>query len=158
MYSMPRNHIEAKYTQLAETSARYEPLTGMKLQKLVYYGQAWSLVWDDKCLFPEQIEAWIYGPVVRELFNVSRGHFRPQRIPSSLTSTGSLNEKQVETVDLVVTAYGKFKTGALVNMTHAEKPWQEARKGLGPIDHGDTIISTDLMKEFYTNLDQGKPC
>lgn len=33
------------------------PLTAMKLQKLVYYSQAWQLVWEDKALFPERIEA-----------------------------------------------------------------------------------------------------
>ena len=37
-------------------------MTAMKLQKLVYYSQAWSLVWDDKPLFRERIEAWANGP------------------------------------------------------------------------------------------------
>ena len=34
------------------------PLTAMKLQKLVYYSQAWSIVWDDDAVFSEEIEAW----------------------------------------------------------------------------------------------------
>ena len=34
------------------------PMTAMKLQKLVYYCQAWSLVWQSKPLFPNDIEAW----------------------------------------------------------------------------------------------------
>ena len=38
--------------------------TAMKLQKLVYYCQAWSLVWDEQPLFKERIEAWVNGPVV----------------------------------------------------------------------------------------------
>ena len=28
-------------------------LTTWKLQKLVYYSQAWSLVWDERALFPK---------------------------------------------------------------------------------------------------------
>ena len=44
------------------------PLSAMKLQKLVYYSQAWSLVWDDRQLFREAVEAWANGPVVRELY------------------------------------------------------------------------------------------
>ncbi len=40
----------------------------MKLQKLMYYSQAWSLVWDEKPLFDAHIEAWANGPVIRELF------------------------------------------------------------------------------------------
>lgn len=51
---------------------RQGPMTTWKLQKLVYC-QAWSLVWDDDVLFPEEIEAWANGPVVRELYNAHRG-------------------------------------------------------------------------------------
>ena len=39
-------------------------MTAMKLQKLVYYSQAWSVVWDERPLFHEKIEAWANGPVV----------------------------------------------------------------------------------------------
>lgn len=51
------------------------PMTTMKLQKLVYYCQAWSLVWDGKPIFEEKIQAWASGPVVRELYNEHRGVF-----------------------------------------------------------------------------------
>ena len=45
-------------------------MTTWKLQKLVYYCQAWSLVWDDEPLFPDDIEAWANGPVVRKLYDI----------------------------------------------------------------------------------------
>ena len=41
----------------------------MKLHKLIYYAQAWSLVWDEKPLFHETIEAWPSGPVVPVLYD-----------------------------------------------------------------------------------------
>src|SRR5436305_14795852 len=50
-------------------------MTAMKLQKLVYYSQAWSLVWDEAPLFPERIEAWANGPVVRALYDAHKGEF-----------------------------------------------------------------------------------
>ncbi len=46
------------------------PMTAMKLQKLVYYSKAWHLVWEDKLLFTEPIEAWANGPVVPELYKL----------------------------------------------------------------------------------------
>jgi len=49
------------------------PVTAWKLQKLVYYSQAWSLVWDVRPLFPERIEAWANGPVCPELYAQHRG-------------------------------------------------------------------------------------
>ncbi len=50
-------------------------MSTMKLQKLVYYSQAWSMVWDEKPLFEENIEAWANGPVVRDLFYYHRGRY-----------------------------------------------------------------------------------
>ena len=41
----------------------------LKLQKLVYYAQAWSLVMKDQPLFYQDIEAWSSGPVVRDVWN-----------------------------------------------------------------------------------------
>ena len=55
---------------------RCGPMTAMKLQKLVYYSQAWSLVWDERPLFPESIEAWANGPVVPALYDRHRGAFK----------------------------------------------------------------------------------
>ena len=42
-------------------------ISAMKLQKLCYYSQAWTLAWDDKELFPEEFLRWDNGPVCREL-------------------------------------------------------------------------------------------
>ncbi len=50
-------------------------LSTVKLQKLVYYSQAWHLVWEDRPLFPERIEAWANGPVVPDLYREHRGDF-----------------------------------------------------------------------------------
>ena len=51
------------------------PMTAMKLQKLVYYCQAWSLVWDDRPMFTARIEAWASGPVVRDLYKEHAGKY-----------------------------------------------------------------------------------
>jgi uncharacterized phage-associated protein len=54
---------------------RRSPMSTMELQKLVYYSQAWHLVWDEDRLFPEEIEAWAGGPVVRALYEAHRGEY-----------------------------------------------------------------------------------
>lgn len=35
--------------------------TAMKLQKLCYYSKAWHLVWEERPLFTNRIEAWVNG-------------------------------------------------------------------------------------------------
>jgi len=95
----------------------------MKLQKLVYYSQAWSLVWDEKPLFEEKIEAWANGPVVRELYERHRGMFKVPRWdgdPEILT----IDEK--ETVDSILGFYGRMCSQELSSLTHREDPWKNA--------------------------------
>src|SRR5271157_4427990 len=77
--------------------------TAMKLQKLVYYCQAWSLVWDDKPLFKARIEAWANGPVVPSLYNLHRGKFDVARWPGD---PNALTDSERETVDAVLRFYG----------------------------------------------------
>ncbi|WP_307850044.1 MULTISPECIES: type II toxin-antitoxin system antitoxin SocA domain-containing protein [unclassified Saccharopolyspora] len=48
-------------------------MTAMKLQKLVYYSQAWHLVWDERPLFDEPVQAWANGPVVPDLTPAAPG-------------------------------------------------------------------------------------
>ena len=63
---------------------RTGPIPAMKLQKLVYYSQAWSLVWDDRPLFKDRIEAWANGPVIPNLYRAHRGHqWSPLSFPAS---------------------------------------------------------------------------
>src|SRR6185369_5131439 len=45
-------------------------ITNLKLQKLVYYAQAWNLALNDgRALFDDDFEAWVHGPVIFDLYN-----------------------------------------------------------------------------------------
>ena len=104
---------------------RKGPMTTMKLQKLVYYSQAWSIVWDDDVLFDEQIEAWDNGPVVRDLWEATRGRFRVEDIPGG--DAGNLRKFQKGTIKRVLKTYGGRDAQWLSDLTHMERPWKEAR-------------------------------
>ena len=129
---------------------KMEPMTTMKLQKLVYYSQAWSLVWDEKPLFVEDIEAWANGPVVRELFDYHRGTYEISEMP--LGNPRLLNQVQRETVDAVLGYYGDKSAQWLIELTHMEDPWIQARNGLPPLERGDRIISLDTIADYYSSL------
>ncbi len=57
------------------------PVPAMKLYRLTYYCQAWSLVWDDTPLFPQPVEAWANGPIIRELYESHRGTYLISELP-----------------------------------------------------------------------------
>lgn len=127
-------------------------MTTWKLQKLVYYSQAWSLVWDDEPLFPDDIEAWANGPVVRKLYDVHSGKFRISKIKGGDSSR--LSGVQRETIEAVLETYGDKSPQWLSNLSHREAPWQDARKlaGLSEGERGGAVIPQDAMAEYYGGL------
>lgn len=129
------------------------PMSAMKLQKLVYYSQAWSLVWDDEPLFDNRIEAWANGPVVRDLYKVHRGKFEVNSTDfQTAPRGGNLSQSQKETIDTVLDAYSRKSAQWLSDQTHSESPWILARKGLSDADRGDHEISLASMAEYYSQL------
>lgn len=129
------------------------PMTAMKLQKLVYYAQAWSLVWDERPLFDARIEAWANGPVCRQLYAAHRQMFQVQ--------TGlfqgdprSLDPAAIETIDRVVEFYGKQSAQWLSDLSHLEQPWQAARARAGVAEGTacEEEITLADMHEYYSGL------
>ena len=102
-------------------------ISTIKLQKLCYYCQAWSLVWNEKPLFNEQFEAWANGPVCRELYKITKGKFE---IDSSIFNNNKnvkeLSKIECKTIDAVLKKYGKKDGYYLMQLAHTERPWLEA--------------------------------
>lgn len=129
---------------------KQSPVTAWKLQKLVYYAQAWSTVWDDEVLFPQHIEAWANGPVCPALYEVHKGKFKIDSV--SKGDHAKLSAAQRETVDAVLDYYGKRSAQYLSELSHSERPWKEARKGLEPTERGNKVITPAAMAEYYGSL------
>jgi len=125
-------------------------MTTMKLQKLVYYCQAWSLVWDEKPLFPEKIQAWASGPVVRELYEAHRGMFNISSIGK--VDIANPNAEEKATIDAVLFAYGDKSAQWLADLTHMEQPWNDAREGYAPGDNCENEITLASMAEYYSSM------
>lgn len=124
----------------------------MKLHKLLYYSQAWSMVWDERPIFSQKIEAWANGPVVRTLFNFHKGMYDISYSKFSIGDERNLSAEQKETVDAVLKFYGDKTAQWLINQSHFEKPWREARVGMEPDERGNNVISLDSMYEYYSSL------
>ena len=126
------------------------PMTAWKLQKLVYYSQAWSLVWDERPLFNERIEAWANGPVCPDLYKVHRRQFIVSEIPCG--DPAELDRIGAETVDAVLDFYGNMHPQQLSDLTHSEAPWADARSGILPGMAGCREITHDAMAAYYEGL------
>lgn len=121
-----------------------ETISNLKLQKLLYYLQGFFIAVFDKKLFNDPIEAWQYGPVVRE----SYFHFKDFGSSSiSLKDHDQIIElpsKETELFNEVMCEYGQFSAIKLMNMTHEELPW---KKTFNEKPQGE--ITYELLKEYF---------
>ena len=124
-------------------------ITNLKLQKLLYYAQAWYLVFHDKTLFSEDLEAWVHGPVVARVF----GEFKQYRW-ASIDCAGNPPEADAVRAHLseVLRVYGGHTATQLERLTHQELPWREARGSLPPDEPSRNVISLKTMKDYYSSL------
>jgi len=122
-------------------------MDAMKLQKLLYYCQAWYLAITDQPLFSETVEAWRDGPVVQPIFRRHQG----RRLVSDWRSgdPSRLNEQARQLIDLVCMSYGRMSGDDLSKLTHSEQPWREARRGMLPAAWSRKPISHSAMKKFF---------
>jgi len=128
-----------------------DAITHLKLQKIVYYCQAWHLALFGDPLFKEAVEAWQHGPVVRSVWN-RFGEYGWHAIPPEVRkadSAASLTKNQRDLVDNVWEAYGQLSGSQLRTLTHREDPWKLTRGDLSPECRSDKVIKQDLMRDFY---------
>ena len=128
---------------------RLGPTPAMKLQKLVYYCQAWSLVWDERPMVVDEFQAWANGPVAPELYDRHRGQFMVVTVNGD---PQSLDPAALDTIDGVLTFYGDKPSQWLSDLTHTEDPWREARGSLPPGARSNAVISHASMAEYYSGL------
>jgi uncharacterized phage-associated protein len=133
-------------------------LSNLKLQKLVYYAQVWTLVLLDRELIKEDFQAWVHGPVIPTLFKeYSYLSFIP--IIREDLKEGSRNEieKQFEqeilkVLEEVEQDYFWKETCYLEVLVKQEEPWRLTRNGIPKDEHCQKIIPKKLMIKYYSKF------
>jgi uncharacterized phage-associated protein len=126
---------------------KQNPVSNLKLQKLLYYSQAWHLALLKCPLFEEDIEAWVHGPVVPKVFRRYR-ECKWNAIPDP-----GMNSKPAffEHLEEVWRVYGSLRAFDLERLTHSEEPWKTARAGIPPDASSNEIITKPSMQEYYSS-------
>lgn len=156
---MPVNQIDSitlsKYVINRVNEMGYT-VSHLKLQKLLYYLDAWHLVYFEVPLINDDFEAWVHGPVVRRVWDYYRDEsvlhddIRPE--PLRFDIREFLNDEQLELIDDVLAEYGKRTAYYLECLTHDERPWRMARSGYAAGDRCNEIIAKSVMKDFYSSM------
>lgn len=122
--------------------------TNLVLQKLLYFIQAYVLVATGgrEVAFTEDMEAWMYGPVIPEVY---RNLKLDNNIYRNFTPNDSVFMKKnpliEEAVSTVVNGLGNLNPYTLVNLTHSYAPWKEAWESF----ENNAVISKNKIAEFH---------
>lgn len=127
-------------------------ISAMKLQKIIYYSQAWNMVWEEEQLFADDFQAWANGPVLPVLYDRHRGMFKVDATLFSDADSANLTEAERGNIDKVLEFYGDKSAQWLINLTHQESPWLDARDGLPPGAFSNDTITKAAIFEYYSSL------
>ena len=131
-------------------------ISNKKLQKLMYYCQAWHLALSNKELISDDFEAWIHGAVLRPLY-CEYEYYGFQCInlegdKVSKTLNDFINKVPFESYDIimkVLNKYVKYSADELEEMNHSEYPWIYARNGKKKEEKSTNKITKDVIREYY---------
>ena len=122
----------------------YELISHMKLQKLVYFCQGFSLSLLDKPLFSESIEAWEHGPVCPKLYHVLKIYSASPIAAIIDPEKIALDNNEKLLIKMVYDNYGQYSASGLRKITHKEGPWKDS-----PIN---TAISHEALTNYFDSL------
>lgn len=131
---------------------RCEEITPLALQKLLYYCQAFYKIFNGEFLFSNDCEAWVHGPVYRNVYERYKNHgYNP--IEENIDYKDiELTEFEKEVLDSVIINLGCYSGKILEKMTHIEMPWRTTRKGLSANEPSDRIIDKHLIIEYFEDI------
>ena len=126
-------------------------MTPLKLQKMVFYADAWYMALNDNNeLIADQFEAWVHGPVARDLY--SRFADYKWRPITEDIQCPEITDDIKEHLEEVYQVFGGFSAYELEQLTHQEEPWIKAREGLSDTEPCQNLIDKRLTAEFYRGM------
>lgn len=143
-------HQVADYFILKVDRKAGDNITHLKLQKLLYYAQAWHLAMFGEHLYHNPLEAWRHGPVCREIYERFRQlSWHPISTNLIISAPAELPEQTRDFLDEVWEVYGQFSATKLEEMTHEEAPWLAARQHAFPHHASNSRIEESSMQLYY---------
>lgn len=134
-------------TPVPETGEElYEPVTHLKLQKLLYFAQAAHLSLFGTPLFADEIQAWALGPVVPSLYRIF-ARFNDGVIPRS-EAAQAVDPDAAAFLHEIWRLFGKYSAHELVHLSHTIGPWRVLyREG-----QQSEVIPQELIRSAFRNI------
>ncbi|MGL5978322.1 MAG: type II toxin-antitoxin system antitoxin SocA domain-containing protein [Erysipelotrichaceae bacterium] len=129
-----------------------EDITPLALQKALYYIQGFYYAFYNKFLFPEECQAWMHGPVYRDIYFRYRDYkFNPIECNTKVDDKNvTASERAIfESVAKHICCY----SGKVLELfTHSESPWLSARGQLSEIESSDRVIPKENIGKYFESV------
>ena len=99
-------------------------LSPLKMQKLLFYAQAWYAANTDNRLFKDDIYAWKHGPVVEDVYHELK-EYGSQDLKVLITKLEAEDQEITDDLKTVLGVYGNMSAYELVARTHKEEVWRK---------------------------------
>ena len=138
------------YVQIANNIPN-DSIDNLKVNKLCYYAQAWSLTKLGYPLFDDEIEAWRFGPLIQEVYYAFKAcGNRPIEEPTYVFDESKLTSDEISLLTDVYMTYGKYTSNALIGKTHEKgSPWRSVYQEMM-----NNPIPDELMIEYFSHSDE----
>ena len=118
--------LEAANYLLYLTDGAYEDMTNMKLNKLLYYAQGYSLKQTGHVLFSDEVEAWEHGPAINSVYQKYKNNGDKPITTYDSEEAGRMPKEAIDILLSVAREYGRYNASTLRGMTHVPKsPWDK---------------------------------
>lgn len=133
-------------------------MSHLKLQKLLFYCDAYHLAYFGEELITDRFQAWVHGPVSRKVYDRLKDKSilysdlkyepKPDDIDVDIEFDKLTSDQKALLTD-VLTELSTWTGFQLESATHNEAPWKKARSGYGPADRCEVLISKETTRDFY---------
>ena len=131
-----------------------EDITPLALQKALYYVQGFNYAFMDSFMFTEDCEAWVHGPVYREIYNRYSGYRFDPIESNDEFHVSVFTDAEKAVIDSVIQNFCCYSGKILERFTHTELPWIKTRDNLPTDAHSNRKISKETIGEYFTAVKQ----
>lgn len=132
---------------------RCEDITPLALQKGLYYIQGFYYAFNGAYIFEEDCEAWVHGPVYRDVYMRYRNYqFNPIESSDFELNRNYFSEMELSIFDSVIKNLCCYSGKILENFTHKEMPWIRARGKLSEKTSSNIVILKEHIGQYFQSV------
>lgn len=129
-----------------------EDITPLALQKALYYIQGFYYAFYQTFLFSEDCQAWVHGPVYRDIYFRYRDYRFDLIEKASAFDTNVFSSGEKAVYDSVINNLCCYSGKILESFTHNESPWLATRGDLPVNAPSEQIIDKQLIGEYFSAI------